>query len=106
MAGLCSGHQTKECKPQFSQLRLADVFFRPGTLKQNYPIPELDRTKKTNNTIHIQTNKDSKVTVDCVIAGIAGAIAAKTVTYDLERLMQGGTLLSCSDYAQAVIDNM
>jgi NADPH-dependent 2,4-dienoyl-CoA reductase/sulfur reductase-like enzyme len=26
--------------------------------------------KKTNNTIHIQTNKDSKVTVDCVIAGI------------------------------------
>ena len=43
---------------------------------------------------------------DCVIDGISGAIAAKTVTYDLERLMQDGTLLSCSDYAQAVIDNM
>ncbi len=43
---------------------------------------------------------------DCIIDGIAGAISAKTVTYDLERLMQGGTLLSCSDYAQAVIDNM
>jgi len=43
---------------------------------------------------------------DCIIKGIAGAIAAKTVTYDLERLMQGGTLLSCSDFGQAVIDNM
>lgn len=47
-----------------------------------------------------------KEAADCVIKGISGAIAAKTVTYDLERLMQGGTLLSCSDYAQAVIDNM
>lgn len=43
---------------------------------------------------------------DNIIRGVAGAIAAKTVTYDLERLMSGGTLLSCSAFAQAVIDNM
>lgn len=47
-----------------------------------------------------------KEAADNVISGISGAISAKTVTYDLERLMQGGTLLSCSDFAQAVIDNM
>ncbi|MBN2290718.1 MAG: isocitrate dehydrogenase (NADP(+)) [Candidatus Glassbacteria bacterium] len=34
------------------------------------------------------------------------AIAAKTVTYDLERLMQGARLLKCSEFGQALIDNM
>ncbi|MBL4851010.1 MAG: NADP-dependent isocitrate dehydrogenase [Gammaproteobacteria bacterium] len=43
---------------------------------------------------------------DGIISGITGAIAAKAVTIDLQRLMPDGTLLSCSDYAQAVIDNM
>ena len=33
-------------------------------------------------------------------------IAAKTVTYDLERLMEGATLLKCSEFGQALIDNM
>ncbi|SHG83874.1 NADP-dependent isocitrate dehydrogenase [Ferrimonas marina] len=43
---------------------------------------------------------------DLVVKGMEGAIAAKTVTYDFERLMDGATLLSCSDFGQAVIDNM
>lgn len=43
---------------------------------------------------------------DLVIKGIEGAISAKTVTYDLERLMEGATKLSCSGFGQAVIDNM
>jgi len=43
---------------------------------------------------------------DLVIRGIEGAISAKTVTYDLERLMEGATKLSCSGYGQAIIDNM
>ena len=34
------------------------------------------------------------------------AIAAKTVTYDLERLMDGAKLLKCSEFGQALIDNM
>ncbi|MCO5761664.1 MAG: NADP-dependent isocitrate dehydrogenase [Chromatiaceae bacterium] len=43
---------------------------------------------------------------DFIIKGVEGAISAKTVTYDLERLMEGATKLSCSAFGQAVIDNM
>jgi len=43
---------------------------------------------------------------DCIITGMEGAIAAKTVTYDLERLMQGATKLSCSGFAEAIVANM
>jgi len=43
---------------------------------------------------------------DLVIGGIEGAISSKTVTYDLERLMEGATKVSCSGFGQAVIDNM
>ncbi|WP_027859815.1 NADP-dependent isocitrate dehydrogenase [Marinobacterium jannaschii] len=43
---------------------------------------------------------------DLIIRGMDGAIAAKTVTYDFERLMDDATLLSCSEFGGAVIDNM
>jgi isocitrate dehydrogenase len=43
---------------------------------------------------------------DLVIKGMSGAIAAKTVTYDLDRLMSGATLVSCSGFADAVIQHM
>jgi isocitrate dehydrogenase len=43
---------------------------------------------------------------DCIIDGMNGAIQARTVTYDFERLMEGATLLSCSEFGQAIIDNM
>ncbi|NOZ51564.1 MAG: NADP-dependent isocitrate dehydrogenase [Gammaproteobacteria bacterium] len=43
---------------------------------------------------------------DLVIKGLSGAIKAKTVTYDLERLMKGASLLSCSGFAEAVIHRM
>ncbi len=43
---------------------------------------------------------------DLVIKGIEGAISAKTVTYDLERLMTGATKLSSSEFGQAVIGKM
>ncbi|BDY04341.1 NADP-dependent isocitrate dehydrogenase [Ferrimonas sp. YFM] len=43
---------------------------------------------------------------DLVVKGMEGAIAAKTVTYDFDRLMDGATLLSCSEFGDAVIDNM
>ena len=33
-------------------------------------------------------------------------IQAKTVTYDLHRQMQGATLLSCSQFGEAVVKNM
>ncbi len=43
---------------------------------------------------------------DLIIKGIDGAITAKTVTYDFERLMDGATLLSSSEFGEAIISNM
>ncbi|QDU90203.1 Isocitrate dehydrogenase [NADP] [Pirellulimonas nuda] len=43
---------------------------------------------------------------DLIIKGLNGAIAAKTVTYDFERQMQGATLLKCSEFGKAVAEHM
>ncbi len=43
---------------------------------------------------------------DLIIKGVSGAIQGGTVTYDLERLMSGATLVSCSGFADAVVENM
>ncbi|NCD34210.1 MAG: NADP-dependent isocitrate dehydrogenase [Spartobacteria bacterium] len=43
---------------------------------------------------------------DLVIKGIEKTIAQKRVTYDFERLMDGATLLKCSEFAEAVAENM
>ncbi|PZP24653.1 MULTISPECIES: NADP-dependent isocitrate dehydrogenase [Pseudomonas] len=43
---------------------------------------------------------------DLIIKGTNGAISAKTVTYDFERLMDGATLLSCSEFGDALIAHM
>ncbi|CAD7854266.1 MAG: Isocitrate dehydrogenase [NADP] (EC 1.1.1.42) [Olavius algarvensis Gamma 1 endosymbiont] len=43
---------------------------------------------------------------DLIIRGVEGAIMAKTVTYDLERLMEGATKVSSSGFGDAVIAKM
>jgi isocitrate dehydrogenase len=43
---------------------------------------------------------------DLIVKGMEGAISAATVTYDFERLMEGATLLSCSDFGDAIISHM
>ena len=43
---------------------------------------------------------------DLVIKGMNGAISQKRVTYDFERLMDDATLLSCSEFGKAMIENM
>jgi isocitrate dehydrogenase len=43
---------------------------------------------------------------DLIIKGTNGAIAAKTVTYDFERLMEGAKLMSCSQFGDAMIAHM
>jgi isocitrate dehydrogenase len=43
---------------------------------------------------------------DLIVKGMEGAISAATVTYDFERLMDGATLLSCSDFGDAMISHM
>jgi isocitrate dehydrogenase len=43
---------------------------------------------------------------ELVVKGIEGAIGAKTVTYDLERQMEGAKLVSTSGFAEAIVDHM
>ena len=43
---------------------------------------------------------------DLIIKGTNGAISAKTVTYDFERLMDGAKLMSCSQFGDAMISHM
>ncbi|WP_312596302.1 NADP-dependent isocitrate dehydrogenase [Stutzerimonas nitrititolerans] len=43
---------------------------------------------------------------DLIIKATEGAIAAKTVTYDFERLMDGAKLMSCSGFGDAMISHM
>ncbi len=43
---------------------------------------------------------------DLIIKGMDGAIAAKTVTYDFERLMDDAQLLSCSEFGEAIVAHM
>ena len=43
---------------------------------------------------------------DLIVKGMEGAISAKTVTYDFERLMDDAELLSCSAFGQAIISHM
>ncbi len=43
---------------------------------------------------------------DLIIKAMKRTIAAKTVTYDFHRLMEGATLLKCSEFGDALIRNM
>jgi isocitrate dehydrogenase len=42
---------------------------------------------------------------DLIEHGLAAAIARKHVTYDLHRLMEGATLLKCSEFGEAIVAN-
>ena len=43
---------------------------------------------------------------DLVLKGMEGAINAKTVTYDLARMMDGATEIKCSEFGDAIIKHM
>ena len=43
---------------------------------------------------------------DLIVKGMEGAISSKKVTYDFERLMEGATLLSCSDFGRTIVSHM
>jgi isocitrate dehydrogenase len=43
---------------------------------------------------------------DLILNGLRRAVANKTVTYDLERQMEGAELLKCSEFGDAIIENM
>jgi len=43
---------------------------------------------------------------DLIYKGLEAAISGKRVTYDFERLMEGATLLKCSEFGDEIIKNM
>ncbi len=43
---------------------------------------------------------------DLIVKGMEGAIAAKSVTYDFARLMEGATEVKCSEFGDAIIRHM
>jgi isocitrate dehydrogenase len=43
---------------------------------------------------------------DLIVKGLETAIQKKRVTYDFERLMEGATLLKCSEFGTEIIQNM
>jgi isocitrate dehydrogenase len=43
---------------------------------------------------------------DLINKGLEKAISTKRVTYDFHRLMEGATLLKCSEFAQEIVKNM
>lgn len=45
-------------------------------------------------------------TSDLIYKGLEASIAKKRVTYDFERLMEGATLLKCSEFAKEIVLNM
>ena len=47
-----------------------------------------------------------KEAADLIVKGVEGAITKKRVTYDFERLMEGATLLKCSEFGTEIIANM
>jgi len=47
-----------------------------------------------------------KEAADLIIKGMQKTIGAKTVTYDFERLMDGAKLLKCSEFGNAIIENL
>lgn len=43
---------------------------------------------------------------DLIVSSMATTIQNKTVTYDLERLMSGATLVNCSEFGDKMIENL
>jgi isocitrate dehydrogenase len=43
---------------------------------------------------------------DAVDRALAKTIEQKTVTYDLERQMEGATKVKCSEFGQAIVSNL
>jgi isocitrate dehydrogenase len=47
-----------------------------------------------------------KDAADLIYSGLEKCIATKRVTYDFHRLMEGATLLKCSEFGDEIIRNM
>ncbi|GKN38397.1 hypothetical protein NUKP84_12690 [Klebsiella variicola] len=54
----------------------------------------------------LQRSQSKNLRLRLCVQMVCFRIAAKTVTYDFERLMEGAKLLKCSEFGDAIIANM
>ncbi len=47
-----------------------------------------------------------QASADKIVSAVSAVIKNKTVTYDLERLMSGATLLNCSEFGEAIVQQI
>jgi isocitrate dehydrogenase len=47
-----------------------------------------------------------KEAADLILSSLSKTIGQKRVTYDFHRLMEGATLLKCSEFGKAMVENM
>ena len=62
-----------------------------------------DVRNRCGQTIHRNHYREA---ADLIIKGLNGAIGKKRVTYDFERLMEGATLVKCSQFGDEIISSM
>ena len=67
------------------------------------PFDLTTKVSEVQNAFNQLTYSHIPVTKDGVFEG---AISEKKVTYDFERLMEDAVLMSCSEFGDAMIDNM
>ena len=61
---------------------------------------------KVKDSKKFTSKKKIEEAADYIIKGTEGAIEAKTVTYDFERLMENATCLSSLEFGEAIIKHM
>ena len=69
----------------------------------------LDNSLSEQDRLRIQANRlygGCEFVRPFIKKGLRETIKQKRVTYDLERQMEGAKLLKCSEFGQAVIENM
>ena len=101
---LCQDFLADKYKAFFALLnilaRLNDQLLKLMPLQPEAKLPAL----LAMADIHLLPQKAEAA--DLVVKGMGGAISARTVTYDFERLMEGATLVTCSEFGECIIKHM
>jgi isocitrate dehydrogenase len=77
-----------------------------GTAPKYAGQDKVNRSSVILSGVMMLTHMGWNEAADLIETGISKAIAAKTVTYDFHRLMEGATVLKCSEFGDAIIANM
>ena len=90
----------RTCQPSFASIR-SSLSGLCATLTMRRTLPSFRRRL----TVDPDSPSSSSSGVRCV-SSMKKTIAQKRVTYDFHRLMDGATLLKCSEFGDALIENL